>query len=55
MGEMPHLNNSKLVSKNYAYAVQRTKDYLFYCLTFQLDWIFVSKNDDKTMSFVVHI
>ena len=54
IGETSHLNNSKSVFKNFAYAFQRTKNYLLYCPILKLDWILVSENNDKAMS-IMHI
>lgn len=54
-GDKPHLNNSRSVWRKYAHTFQRTKCYLFYCSIFYLDWIFVSKSDDKIIKIVTPI
>jgi len=49
-GIIPNFNNSKLFWKRYAYTVQRTKSYLFYCCVFHIYCIFVSKNEDHIIN-----
>ena len=55
-GEMPQLNNSKSVWKMMLIPfIQSTKYYLLSCSIFQIVWIVVSKDADKTTKIVAHI